>query len=1352
MATTGDVKIEKLNRDNYAVWKFNMKMHLMGKDLWDLVQGVEVLAADATDAKREHFKRRTNLSLSMICLGVEADLQIYVRDCNSGKEAWDSLAAHFEEKTLSKKIMYRRKLYSIRLDSNTTMEAHVNKLKDISDHLQAVDDAVAEKDLVMILISSLSDDYNNLITALETLKEEQLTWTYVRDRVISEYLRRKSTAPPAKGKTSQDAFLTGNQHGARSAGGSGDNWKQNNNNKKNFKSQENKKSKMKCHECKEMGHLRRDCPKYLQKTEKANVATAEESGPTPVLQPTFSPEFALKVDEVDSADDDWWIDSAASMHMTSDIEDFLNFEQFDDPVKVNLADNSHLLATGSGQVGVRIFDINSSNKRTVDITLDDVLFVPEIQNKLFSIPSVTEKGGSVTLKKDSCVINKNGQSYQIGSKCGKLYKLNSVPIEQSCFVSSVAKQQSLSLWHLRFGHLNVNDVKLLHDQKLVNGMVLGSSDDIAGCHGCALGKSKRLPFPKKSIQKSSKPLELVHSDVCGPLHIESVGGSRYFVSFIDDYSRYVTVYAMKTKDEALDRFVDFALAAENKFGMRMKNFQFEGELGLKITKFRSDCGGEYVSKRFLEFCTSRGIENQLTTPYTPQQNGVSERMNRTLMEMARSMLYHADLPQELWAEAVSTAAYLRNRCPTSTFLGATPYERWFGSKPNVDHLRIFGCPVYVHTPDQKRRKLDPKAFKGLFVGYPAGTKGYKIFDPDTRKMVCSRDVSFLEDSFTSVYQHGLLSLQYSQPNHLNPDFDLFENDVSDAVHEHSDNSHSGSDQLILQFSDDEDYEIEEEHLASVIARPQRNRRAPDRLGEWATIANDSGDPRTFKQACKSSESVHWKEAMQKEYNSLKEYQTWDLVDLPPNANLIGCKWVFKTKRKADGQIDRFKARLVAQGFSQQHGVDYEETFAPVAKYKSIRTVLAIGNQLDLEIHQMDVNSAYLNGEIVENIYMKQPEGFVSPDYPNKVCKLRKSLYGLKQSARCWNDKIDSYLKSAGYKQNTADPCIYYRTETVNEKQIIVIMAVYVDDTVIMSNDIDVLQSQKVKISQRFSMDDRGEVHYILGMEVKRDRENRVMTICQKSYLESVIARFRMQNCNPVSTPLETGKRFTKLGEDEETVDIKLYQAAIGSLNYAAIATRPDLSVAVGMLSQHMVSPGNEHWSGVKRVLRYVKGTINYGLTFRSSDDFRLHGYSDADWAGCTETRKSTSGQVFRLGDCTISWRSRKQSIVALSSTESEYVALCETSQEVVWLRNLLRDIGFKQDKPTSTVVYEDNQGAIALSQNPKDHSRTKHIDIKFHYIREQISKGNVELQYCATADMLADTLTKGLPKPAFEKF
>ena len=293
-------------------------------------------------------------------------------------------------------------------------------------------------------------------------------------------------------------------------------------------------------------------------------------------------------------------------------------------------------------------------------------------------------------------------------------------------------------------------------------------------------------------------------------------------------------------------------------------------------------------------------------------------------------------------------------------------------------------------------------------------------------------------------------------------------------------------------------------------------------------------------------------------------------------------------------------------------------------------------------------------------------------------------------------------------------------------------------------------AEKKRLGLRFAMDDRGEIHFILGMEVKRDRKNKVMTICQRSYLETVLARFGMQDCKPVGTPLETGKRFVQIDDNEEPVDVKLYQAAIGSLNYAAIATRPDLSVAVGMLSQHMRNPSEDHWSGVKRVLRYIKGTFDFGLKFTYSDSFVLHGFADADWAGCSESRKSTSGEVFKIGNCTVSWRSKKQSVVALSSCEAEYISLCSAAQETVWLRNLLADVGFEQTQ--ATTIREDNQGAMCLARNPKDHTRTKHIDVKFHYTRETIENNILKLVYCPTGEMVADTLTKGLPKSGFEKF
>ena len=395
--------------------------------------------------------------------------------------------------------------------------------------------------------------------------------------------------------------------------------------------------------------------------------------------------------------------------------------------------------------------------------------------------------------------------------------------------------------------------------------------------------------------------------------------------------------------------------------------------------------------------------------------------------------------------------------------------------------------------------------------------------------------------------------------------------------------------------------------------------------------------------------------------------------------------------------------MVAQGYSQEPGIDYNEVFAPVARYNSITSVLAIANQLDLHVHQMDVKSAFLNGTLDEDIYMRQPDGYIDKNSPNKVCKVHKSLYGLKQPARCWNLVMDEFLKSNGYLQNAADPCLYSKTVQNGKKSILTIIAVYVDDTILATNDIDILNSEKLNLSKRFEMDDREEIHHLLGMRIKRNRTSRELTIDQSTYLENVLKRFEMQDCKPVATPMEPGRKFEKLKDTEEVVDLEKYQAAIRSLTYASIGTRPDLSASVGVLSQFMSKPGAEHWVGVKRIFRYIKGTLNYGLKFVTRDNFVLSGYADADWAGYVDTRKSTSGFAFTVGGAIVSWRSKKQSVIALSSTEAEYISLCAAAQETIWLRRLLKGIHFEQD--TGTLLYEDNQGAIALCKNPHDHPR-----------------------------------------------
>ena len=385
---------------------------------------------------------------------------------------------------------------------------------------------------------------------------------------------------------------------------------------------------------------------------------------------------------------------------------------------------------------------------------------------------------------------------------------------------------------------------------------------------------------------------------------------------------------------------------------------------------------------------------------------------------------------------------------------------------------------------------------------------------------------------------------------------------------------------------------------------------------------------------------------------------------------------------------------------------------------------------------MDVKTAFLNGSLDCEIHMLQPEGFVDPDRPNDVCKLTKSIYGLKQSARCWNTTLDEYLKSVGYCKSKADECIYVKSvKEANRRISFVILGVHVGDIIPVSNDPAMLKAEKAALCKRFEMTDKGKIHYLLGMSIKREGESRTLTISQPNYIEKVLRKFGMENCKPVSTPLEPGRKFQQSSSSDEPFDIQTYQQAIGCLTYKSTATRQDIATGVGVLSQCMSKLSKDHWMGMKRVLRYLKGTLNYGLKFSvHGEKTELNGYSDADWARDVDTRRSTSGYVFQFGNGAINWSSREQPTVAKSSTEAEYVALSSATQEVIWLCRLMKDLGKQVDAPTT--IYEENQGAIELAKNAKYHSRTKHIDIR-------AVSNEIRVIYCRTEDMVADKMTKG---------
>ena len=546
--------------------------------------------------------------------------------------------------------------------------------------------------------------------------------------------------------------------------------------------------------------------------------------------------------------------------------------------------------------------------------------------------------------------------------------------------------------------------------------------------------------------------------------------------------------------------------------------------------------------------------------------------------------------------------------------------------------------------------------------------------------------------------------------------------------------------------------------AEAAGRPQRIRRPVKRymIDEFADVINESEidhvamnvgqilEPANLEEASASNEAKQWKTAADAELKSLMDNETWELVEPPPGRKPIGCKWVFKTKYGPDGMVERFKGRLVTKGFAQKLGIDYEETFSPVAKFSSIRALLALAVQKGMHVHQMDVVTAFLNGRLEEEVYMEQPEGYQQPGKEALVCKLKKSLYGLKQSPRCWNSEFKLFVESLGFQQSSADPCVFIKITDDG----LLIVAGYVDDLIMIATVIAELLDLKMEFSTRFEMKDMGELHYCLGIGVIQDKDAGVIKLHQKQYIQRLLEKYRMSDANPVSTPADANVKLVKEDGVSKPVDKVFYQSIVGSLLYAAIATRPDIAQSVSAISKFCATPTEAHLTAAKRVLRYLKGTQDVSIVYKPTEEYILYGYSDANWAGDLDGRRSTTGNLFLVASGPVSWLSKKQATVALSTTEAEYIALSSATQEAVWLRRLLHDVGVKETGPT--MIAEDNQGTIALTKNPVSHSRTKHIDMRHHYICEAVGENIIAVEYCPIKEMLADILTKPLPCITFE--
>jgi hypothetical protein len=1180
------------------------------------------------------------------------------------------------------------------------MSKHLEELEKLLMQMKSADCMPDEEDICATLLRSLPSQYEMMVQAVR-MGLYKITYSALVMKIKSEEVRQRDLNEVQE----QTAMFAKKRYQGT---------------KKNMKD----KKQVKCYSCGKLGHYKNECRNKKKKNE--NYMESHVAFHTNIMR--RSEDRAM-----------WVIDSGASNHMCNDRTVFEDLrvpatERFVSVAKAGT--KLKILGVGSVRVNLLV------KGQKVQAKLEDTLLVEDLSRNLFSVSAVIKRGMNVEIGSQGCTIRHQGKVVATGSQIGTLIYLD---VENEATGYQV--EADAGLWHRRFGHASNATLRMMQKNGQISDKIKIPSDEIV-CETCALAKQSRKTFKKES--NNNYHSGIVCSDVMGPITPTSVSGNKYVVTFIEMDTKYVKVYPMKSKNEVQKMF-------------KIYHNHIKTETNLKIKSLRSDNGGEYKNKEMTKICQQLKIKQEFTIPYNPEQNGVAERMNRTLTEMVRCMLQDAKLDKKYWAEAIITASDIRNALVNSSNNKITPYELATGQVRKYDTMRVFGSICYAHIPKQKRHKLDNTSIKCKMLGYLSNQSGYRLLEVDTGKIIHSRSVQWCEDK-TKIEVDDIFSIQ-------NDDDECDEENK--VKHQEMDRdprtTPPGSPRKMIQVTKKSSTPGRNGEDESNI-RPVRKKKAiiryqdefdgltclmasTDRHEAECLIACDDNDEKatSFKEIMKSKHKDKWKEAMDKEIKSIMEHETWELVPRPDNQKVIGSRWIFKIKRHADGSIERYKARFCAKGYTQKFGVDYNETFAPVVKHTSIRILLALAAEMDLEIYQFDVNTAFLYGTIDTDIYMEQPDGYVSNEHPDQVCKLKKSLYGTKQAARQWNMRLHEHMIKHGFKRTDADHCVYIRSEG---KEYVVIV-IYVDDLIVMAKTKTSIDEICKQLKNDFDIKELGEIKYCLGIQVKRNREKKTIEINQEAMIDRVAKRFAIEECKPTYLPADVNSKLVKSMDQDNKATKMPYRELVGSLMYIMVCTRPDISNAVGEVSKFCEDYSMEHWRAALKILKYLKTTKKLSLVFDGVNQQPTVAYADASWASDQDSGRSVTGYIILINGTSVSWKSQRQPTVAMSSTEAEYMALFAVVQEVIWIRRLLQQVDAKNsnegDEEEPTTVFQDNKSTILLANNPSQHSRTKHINTKFHFIRDQVNESIIKIEYMPTADMIADILTKAVSKVKLNK-
>ncbi|KAH9778649.1 hypothetical protein KPL71_007414 [Citrus sinensis] len=1159
----------------------------------------------------EFEKRKASLnSKAMNALFCALDKKEFhrVSSCESANEIWHKLEVVYEgtnQVKESKTSRYTRQYELFQMEQNENVYSMYTRFTDIVNTLGALGKTFSNSEKVKKIIRSLPKEWRPKRTAIEEAKDLNVLpiddligslISYEEDLAAEKghEEKKKNIALKASKRESDEESEMDDEELAMLARRFRKFYKKNNEQRKfrGYKNKKEKKEPITCYECKKPGHILPECPLLNKLKKKAMVATwddsdEETSDDDEQQEMTNLALMAIGEESCDELDEGskkkknkWYLDSGCSRHMTGNYSWFSSFIKIENSGDVSFGDNSKGKIIGIGNV------INVSST-----LIENVCLVENLKHNLLSISQLCDKGYRVIFDESKCVIENacDGKVLFVGNRCVNVYtiNINCASIHDKCLS---ALHDDGWLWHRRLGHASMDLISKIVKNDLVKGLTKINFQKDRTCEACQFGKQIKTSFKSKNHVSTSKPLILLHIDLFGPSRYASLSGKFYAFIIVDDYSRYTWVLFLANKDDAIDAFRIFCKKVQN-------------EKGYSITCIRSDHGGEFENHAFENFCNDFGIEHQFSSPRTPQQNGVVERKNRSIQEMARTMLNENSLPNYFWVEAVNTACYVLNRVLIRPNLNKTPYELWKYRKPNIGYFKVFGYKCFVLNTKDNLGKFDPKSDVGIFLGYSNSSKAYKVYNKRTLVVEESMHVTFDETnpSFTEKVVVDDNAEEEQQEGTSNDNQEDAPHGIQEEHHEETNvEQNEGTSQTLPN-----EWRYVSSHPKDVIlgypSRGVTTRSSLRNTCEHAAFISQI-EPKSLADA-ENDES--WIMAMQEELNQFERNNVWELV---PNL----------------------------------------EHQSIIARLESIRMLLAYACHKDFILYQMDVKSAFLNGYIMKEVYVKQPPGFENEKFPDHVYKLSKALYGLKQTPRAWYDRLKNFLLDNDFSMGKADTTLFVK----HKNQDILIVQIYVDDIIFGSTNELLCKDFSSCMSQEFEMSMMGELKYFLGLQIKQNKEG--IFINQAKYVRDLLKRFGYDNGTAKSTPMST---TIKLDKDEKgkEVDIKTYRGMIGSLLYLT-ASRPDIMFSVCLCARFQSCPKESHMLAVKRIFRYLIGTINLSLWYPRGTHIDLTCYSDADFTGYKVDRKSTSGTCHFLGHSLVSWFSKKQNSVALSTTEAEYIA------------------------------------------------------------------------------------------------